>query len=168
MTTGVVLRSALAVRVYPAAESAATAIAMIHATPGVPRIPPITPTAPPLPVSARGIPTATATTAPMSCAVAATVTGRYARNTGAWRARYAAKTAARPRRSMFPSESHICDGSSITAAPITPAAMAVNFPTLGLSTPWNTAMVALYTGTSCPRTTVLPTLTRSRPRTRSI
>ena len=56
----------------------------------------------------------------------------------------------------------------MTAAPSTPAAMAVNLPTEGFSTPWNTAMVALYTGTSCPSTTVLPTLTRLSPNTKSI
>ena len=43
-------------------------------------------------------------------------------------ARYAAKTAERASKNMFPWDNHICAGSSITAAPRTPAPMATNFP----------------------------------------
>ena len=44
--------------------------------------------------------------------------------------------------------SHMCAGSSMTAAPSTPAPIAANFPALGFSTPWNTAIAHAYTGTS--------------------
>ena len=51
----------------------------------------------------------------------------------------------------------------MTAAPRTPAPMARNFPALAFSTPWNTAIVQLYTATSWPMTTALPTLDHARP-----
>ena len=162
-TTGVVVFSARAVSAYATPENAATAVTSAQPAAGFPASDPTIPrtacasnpsfTRPPrLPdaKTAKGTPSAMAADAASSCAAAATAAGeaRAPCSAGACATRKHANAAARASRNAFPALSHMCAGSSMTAAPSTPAPIAANFPALGFSTPWNTAIAHAYTGTS--------------------